>query len=262
VIGKAVADGFLLDAHFTRSFYKHMLGIPVTVQDMEGVDPEYFKNLKQILEHNLDDIGLELTFSAESHEFGVEKTIDLIPDGRNVNVTDETKHEYVALVCRHRMTSGIHKQIDSFLEGFYDLVPPELISIFNEKELELLISGLPDIDLNDLMLNTEYVSYKQTDKQIEWFWNVLRSLTREELALFLQFVTGSSKVPIEGFSELQGMRGPQKFNIHKSFIGKNMLPASHTCFNQLDLPEYESEEQTREKLLLAINEGATGFGFG
>jgi E3 ubiquitin-protein ligase HUWE1 len=40
------------------------------------------------------------------------------------------------------------------------------------------------------------------------------------------------------------------------------LPSAHTCFNQLDLPEYESKEVLRERLRMAIHEGATGFGFG
>ena len=113
-------------------------------------------------------------------------------------------------MCRHRMTSGIRKQIEAFLEGFHELVPPELISIFNEKELELLISGLPDIDLDDLVSNTDYTNYAASDQNIVWFWSVLRKFSREELALFLQFVTGSAKVPIEGFASLQGMRGVQK----------------------------------------------------
>ena len=262
VVGKAVADGHLFDAHFTRSFYKHMLGLQVAVEDMEAADPEFYKNLKQILSHSLDDLGLDLTFSAESREFGREETRDLVPDGRHLAVTDENKAEYVALMCRHRMTSGIHAQIEAFLGGFHDLVPPELISIFNEKELELLISGLPDVDLDDLQLHTEYSGWRPTDQGIEWFWAALRSLTREERALFLQFVTGSAKVPVEGFAQLQGMRGVQKFNIHEMYGNNAQLPAAHTCFNQLDLPEYESEAQTREKLLFALRECSEGFGFG
>ncbi len=85
-------------------------------------------------------------------------------------------------------------QIDSFLEGFHELVPPELISIFDAQELELLISGLPDIDLDDLRAHTEYHSYKATDPEIGYFWNVLKSFSKQEKALFLQFVTGTSKV--------------------------------------------------------------------
>jgi len=80
------------------------------------------------------------------------------------------------------------------LEGFHDLVPPELISIFDAQELELLISGLPDIDLDDLRAHTDYHSYRCADPEITYFWNILKSFSKQEKALFLQFVTGTSKV--------------------------------------------------------------------
>jgi E3 ubiquitin-protein ligase HUWE1 len=124
------------------------------------------------------------------------------------------------------------QQIDSFLDGFHELVPPELISIFDAQELELLISGLPDIDLDDLRANTEYVGYKSSDPMISYFWAALRSFSKEERALFLQFVTGTSKVPLDGFAALQGSEGVRKFNIHRAF-GAHLLPTTHTCFNQL-----------------------------
>ncbi|KAJ0408912.1 hypothetical protein ATCC90586_005949 [Pythium insidiosum] len=262
VIGKAVADGQLLDAHFTRSFYKHILQLPISYHDMEAIDPEYYRNLHSILDNPIADLGLELTFSAEQSNFGRMEIVDLIPNGRHVAVTDENKMEYVKLVTHHRMATGIRQQIDAFLKGFHQLVPPELIAIFNENELELLISGMPEIDIDDLKSNTEYANYKPTDPVIRWFWNVLYTFNHEERALFLQFVTGTSKVPLEGFKALEGMRGTQKFNIHKAFGNPNALPSAHTCFNQLDLPEYESEEKLRQCLLLAIREGSEGFGFG
>jgi E3 ubiquitin-protein ligase HUWE1 len=261
VVGKAVADGFLLDAHFTRSLYKHLLGMEPTHHDMEAIDPDYYRNLKTILEFNLSDIGLDLTFSIEDHSFGRSQIIDLLPNGRSIPVTEENKEQYVRLVCQHRMTTAIESQIKSYLAGFYELVSPELIAIFTPRELELLISGLPDIDVHDLKKNTDYSGWKATDKEIEWFWNILFSLSRNEKAAFLQFVTGSSKVPLAGFSELQGMRGIQKFAIHKAGGPKGALMSAHTCFNSLDLPVYESEEEMREKLLYAINEGGGAFLF-
>ncbi|GKY98288.1 hypothetical protein MPSEU_000786400 [Mayamaea pseudoterrestris] len=261
IVGKAVADGFLLDVHFTRSIYKHMLGMTPTYHDMEAIDPDYYRNLKTILEYNLADIGLDLTFSIEDHSFGRSRTIDLVPDGRNIHVTDEDKEQYVRLVCQHRMTTAIQSQIKAYLDGFYEMVNPELIVIFTPRELELLISGLPDIDVTDLKANTDYVGYKLTDPEIVWFWNILFNLSRNDKATFLQFVTGSSKVPLTGFAELQGMRGIQKFSVHKVSGKKGSLMSAHTCFNQLDLPTYDSEEEMRTKLLLAINEGGGAFLF-
>ena len=78
-------------------------------------------------------------------------------------MTDDNKAEYVRLVAHHRMKAAIHDQIESFIEGFYDLVPPELITIFSTTELELLVCGLPDIDLTDLKANIEYHQYSLTD---------------------------------------------------------------------------------------------------
>ncbi|CAL5213878.1 unnamed protein product [Lathyrus oleraceus] len=268
VVGKALFDGQLLDVYFTRSFYKHILGVKVTYHDIEAVDPDYYKNLKWMLENDVSDIP-DLTFSMDADE---EKLIlyeknevtdyELKPGGRNIRVTEETKHEYVDLVAEHLLTNAIRPQINSFLEGFNEMVPRELISIFNDKELELLISGLPEIDLEDLKANTEYTGYTVASNVVQWFWEVVKSFNKEDMARLLQFVTGTSKVPLEGFKALQGISGPQRFQIHKAYGAPDRLPSAHTCFNQLDLPEYTSKEQLQDRLLLAIHEASEGFGFG
>lgn len=81
-------------------------------------------------------------------------------------VTEANKREYVQLACQMKMTESIKSQIKSFLEGFYEVIPKELISIFNEQELELLISGLPTIDIDDLKSNSEYRSYQENSLQV------------------------------------------------------------------------------------------------
>ncbi|KAJ4965082.1 hypothetical protein NE237_016931 [Protea cynaroides] len=268
VVGKALFDGQLLDVHFTRSFYKHILGVKVTYNDIEAIDPDYFKNLKWMLENDISDV-LDLSFSIDADE---EKLIlyeraevtdyELIPGGRNIRVTEENKHEYVGLIAEHRLTTAIRPQINAFLEGFSELISRDLISIFNDKELELLISGLPDIDLDDLRANTEYSGYSAASPVIQWFWEVVQGFSKEDKARLLQFVTGTSKVPLEGFSALQGISGSQRFQIHKAYGSSNHLPSAHTCFNQLDLPEYPSKQHLEDRLLLAIHEANEGFGFG
>ncbi|OMH81460.1 E3 ubiquitin-protein ligase TOM1-like [Zancudomyces culisetae] len=261
IIGKAICDQRLFDAYFTRSFYKHMLGRPVDYKDMEAVDPEYFKSLQWILDNDITDI-VDETFSVHVDDFGQLRIVDLIPDGRNIPVTQENKVEYVRLVSEQRLTVAIQDQINAFLEGFHELVPKDLIQIMNEQEVELLISGLPDIDVDDWRNNTEYHGgYSSSCVQIQWFWRAVRAFDQEERAKLLQFVTGTSKVPLEGFSKLQGSGGYQKFQIHKDFSSNLRLPSAHTCFNQLDLPLYESYEVLRDQLLTAISECSTGFGF-
>jgi E3 ubiquitin-protein ligase HUWE1 len=126
--------------------------------------------------------------------------------------------------------------------------------------LELLISGVPDIDIDDWKNNTEYRGYQSSSPQIQWFWRAVRSFDQEERAKLLQFATGTSKVPLEGFSHLKGSGGLQKFQLCKDFGSIKRLPSAHTCFNQVDLPVYENYEQLKERLYKAITEAHTGFG--
>ncbi|KAK5629426.1 hypothetical protein RRF57_005140 [Xylaria bambusicola] len=260
IIGKALYEGRLLDCYFSRAVYKRILGKPVSVKDMESFDPEYYKSLSWMLNNDITDIITE-TFSVEDDEFGVTKVSDLCENGRNMPVTEENKHDYVRLVVEHKLLSSVKEQMENFLKGFHDIIPAELISIFNEQELELLISGLPDVDIDDWKSNTEYHNYTPSSPQIQWFWRALRSFDKEEVAKLLQFVTGTSKVPLNGFKELEGMNGINRFNIHRDYGNKDRLPSSHTCFNQLDLPEYESYEALRRQLLKAITAGSDYFGF-
>lgn len=260
VIGKAIYDGRLLDAYFTRSFYKHILGKPVDYRDLEAVDPEYYKSIVWILQNDITDV-LDFTFSVENEQFGETQTIDLKPNGRDIPVTDDNKMEYVKLVTEQRLTASIRQQIDAFLAGFNEIIPPHLIRIFSETELELLISGLPDIDVDEWRNNTDLHGYSASESVIIWFWRAVRSFDQETRAKLLQFITGTSKVPLAGFSHLQGVGGDQRTSIHRMFGSTDRLPAAHTCFNQLDLPAYASFDDLKRNLLLAINEGGEGFGF-
>jgi hypothetical protein len=257
IIAKALTDGFLLDAHFTRSFYKHLLGRGVTFDDLEAVDPAFHKSLKWMLDNPIEGV-IDMNFTAELDRFGVTEVVELKPGGKDIQVDDSNKAEYVALVVDHRLTTAIRTQIDAFVRGFRELAPPHLTQPFSEQELELLISGLPDIDVHDLRANTEYTGYTATSPVIIWFWEVVAALSSEDKAHLVQFVTGTSKVPLDGFKSLQGMNGPQKFNIQR-IADPSRLPSAHTCTNQLDLPPYSSRDELRDKLIMAIRD-KSGFG--
>ncbi|KAJ5949254.1 hypothetical protein N7454_000838 [Penicillium verhagenii] len=260
IIGKALYEGRVLDCHFSRAVYKNILGRSVSIKDMETLDLDYYKSLLWMLENDITDIITE-TFSIETDAFGEKQTIDLVHDGRNIPVTQDNKEEYIQRVVEYRLVESVREQLDNFLKGFHEIIPPDLISIFNEQELELLISGLPEIEVDEWKNNTEYHNYSASSPQIQWFWRAVRSFDKEERAKLLQFVTGTSKVPLNGFKELEGMNGVSKFNIHRDYGNKTRLPSSHTCFNQLDLPEYESYEDLRQRLYTAMTTGGEYFGF-
>lgn len=262
IMGIALYHKHLITAYFTRSFYKHILGVPVSYRDVESIDPEYSKNLQWILDNPIDELGLDITFSVETDVFGQTQEVKLKEDGNNILVTDENKFEYVNRAADLRMTKAIKPQIVAFLKGFNEYIPHSLVSLFNEYELELLLSGIPDIDVDDWMKNTSYqAGFTENDETIQSFWNVVKEFTREEQVQLLQFVTGTSRVPWGGFSNLSGATGSQLFTICRVDGKTNLLPTTSTCFNMLKLPDYESEKELERKLRIAISCGSLGFEF-
>ncbi|XP_060609077.1 E3 ubiquitin-protein ligase HACE1 [Anolis sagrei] len=260
ILGLALNHRQLVNIYFTRSFYKHILGIPVNYQDVAYIDPEYGKNLQWILDNDISDLGLELTFSVETDVFGAMEEVPLKPGGASILVTQENKAEYVQLVTELRMTRAIQPQINAFLQGFHMFIPPPLIQLFDEYELELLLSGMPEIDVSDWIKNTEYTSgYEKDDPVIQWFWEVVEELSQEERVLLLQFVTGSSRVPHGGFAHIMGGSGLQNFTIAAVPYTPNLLPSSSTCINMLKLPEYPNKEILKNRLLVALHCGSYGY---
>ena len=119
IIGKALFDGRLLDCHFSRAVYKHILNRPISVKDLEYYDNTYYKNLMWMVENPINDIVTE-TFSIEAEEYGVTHIIDLVPDGRTIPVTDENKTEYVRLVSEYKLQTSVKDQLKEFLTGMAD----------------------------------------------------------------------------------------------------------------------------------------------
>ncbi|XP_013137372.1 PREDICTED: E3 ubiquitin-protein ligase NEDD4-like isoform X2 [Papilio polytes] len=256
VAGMAVYHGKLLDAFFIRPFYKMMLGKSITLQDMESVDLEYYNSLMWIKEN--DPSELYLTFSVDEEQLGKTVQRDLKPGGANIPVDNDNKFEYIKLVIQWRFVSRVQEQMCAFLEGLDGLVPLPLLKIFDENELELLVCGIQHIDVRDWRTNTLYKGdYHANHLVVQWFWRVVLSFSNEMRSRLLQFVTGTSRVPMNGFKELYGSNGPQLFTIEKWGTPEN-YPRAHTCFNRIDLPPYESYQQLREKLIKAI-EGSQGF---
>uniref|UniRef100_A0AAG5DXG0 E3 ubiquitin-protein ligase n=1 Tax=Anopheles atroparvus TaxID=41427 RepID=A0AAG5DXG0_ANOAO len=256
VAGMAVYHGKLLDAFFIRPFYKMMLQKPIELKDMEAVDTEYYNSLVWIKEY--DPCELALTFCVDEETFGATSQRELKPNGSDISVTEENKDEYIKLVIEWRFVSRVQEQMSAFLDGFGSLVPLNLLKIFDENELELLMCGIQSIDLRDWKRNTLYKGdYYPNHLVIQWFWRAVLSFSNEMRARLLQFVTGTSRVPMNGFKELHGSNGPQMFTIEKWGTPDN-FPRAHTCFNRLDLPPYESYLQLKDRLVQAV-EGSQGF---
>ncbi|KIW05359.1 uncharacterized protein PV09_03875 [Verruconis gallopava] len=257
VVGLAIFHRRFLDAFFIGAFYKMILRKKVTLQDMEGVDADFHRNLTWTLDNDIDGV-LDLTFSTDDERFGETVTIDLKENGRNIEVTNENKKEYIDLITEWRIQKRVSEQFNAFITGFNELIPPDLVNVFDERELELLIGGIADIDVDDWKKHTDYRGYTESDQVVQDFWKCIRSWDAEQKSRLLQFATGTSRIPVNGFKDLQGSDGPRRFTIEKA--GEpGQLPKSHTCFNRIDLPPYKSYEQLVQKLTIAVEE-TVGFG--
>ncbi|XP_077503253.1 WW domain containing E3 ubiquitin protein ligase suppressor of deltex isoform X2 [Amblyomma americanum] len=252
-IAMALFHGKFIYSGFTLPFYKRMLGKKLTMKDIESIDNEFYNSLIWIKENNIEECSLELYFSVDFEVLGQIQSHELKPGGGEIRVTEENKDEYLRLMTDWRFSRGQEEQTKSFLDGFNEVLPLEWLHYFDERELELMLCGMQEIDIDDWQRNSIYRHYTRNSKQVIWFWQFIRDMDNEKRARLLQFVTGTCRVPVGGFAELMGSNGPQRFCIEK--VGKETwLPRSHTCFNRLDLPPYKSYEQLVEKLTYAIEE--------
>ncbi|XP_036277318.2 E3 ubiquitin-protein ligase HECW2 isoform X2 [Pipistrellus kuhlii] len=256
ILGLALIHQYLLDAFFTRPFYKALLRILCDLSDLEYLDEEFHQSLQWMKDNDIHDI-LDLTFTVNEEVFGQITERELKPGGANIPVTEKNKKEYIERMVKWRIERGVVQQTESLVRGFYEVVDARLVSVFDARELELVIAGTAEIDLSDWRNNTEYRGgYHDNHIVIRWFWAAVERFNNEQRLRLLQFVTGTSSIPYEGFASLRGSNGPRRFCVEK--WGKiTALPRAHTCFNRLDLPPYPSFSMLYEKLLTAVEETST-----
>eukprot|EP00106_Octopus_bimaculoides_P007087 XP_014774529.1 PREDICTED: mediator of DNA damage checkpoint protein 1-like [Octopus bimaculoides] len=257
VLGLALVHQYLLDAFFTRPFYKALLRESWTIADVEALDTEFHQSLLWIQDTDITEHDLVMTFSVNEEVFGQVTERELKPNGKNIPVTEKTKKEYIEKMVNWRLERGVTEQTECLIKGFYEVIDHRLVSAFDARELELVIAGTVEIDINDWRKNTEYRSgYHDQHLVIQWFWAAIEKFDNERRLRLLQFVTGTSSIPYEGFAALRGSNGPRKFCIEK--WGRiTSLPRAHTCFNRLDLPPYTCQEMLFEKLVTAVEETST-----
>uniref|UniRef100_A0A9J8A814 HECT-type E3 ubiquitin transferase n=1 Tax=Cyprinus carpio carpio TaxID=630221 RepID=A0A9J8A814_CYPCA len=264
VVGKCLYESALggaykqlVRARFTRSFLAQIIGLRMNYKYFETDDEEFYKTkVCFILNNNVSEMDLVFAEEKYSKSGHLEKVVELISGGAQIAVTNENKIHYLNLLAQYRLASQVRDEVEHFLKGLNELVPENLLAIFDENELELLMCGTGDINVQDFKAHAVIVggSWHFREKVMKWFWAVVSSFTQEELARLLQFTTGSSQLPPGGFNTLcpsfQIIAAPTH----------STLPTAHTCFNQLCLPTYDSYEELHKLLKLAISEGSEGFG--
>jgi len=275
VFAKALFDGHICQHHLSLPLYKHLLAWPCSLTDLEYVDEMLANSLRMVMEGTKEDVEcMDLTFETMTSAFGKTETIALKGDGEDV-VTYANRDEYCHLLIKYYLLDRVSNQLGQLLKGFYDVLPQALVSIFDFQELELLSCGLTQIDLNDWRRHTiykhDYQTLGENHPVIRWFWECVNELDDEEKCRLLQFVTGSSRVPVSGFAGLQGNDGNVRlFTIDSVSVKMSIFPRSHTCFNRLDLPNFSEvgsaddigKDKLRDALMKVLHMELGSLGFG
>eukprot|EP00808_Paulinella_micropora_P000668 g45357.t1 len=260
-----------LEVAFSRCIFKVLMGESITAYDVRRIDVEgefLRAHVKPLLEEGglaaLEDaLGDKLTFTGVS--FGASEESELIPGGESVEVTEENKRQYLTLLTEHYLLGRARRELAILVEGFHDILPKSILkrlgrppTCMTALDLELLVTGMPEVDVKDWKAHTQGNLMQDNHKDIQqWFWEVVEALDMEQRAKLLAFVCGNARIPAEGFKSL---RPP--FTVRVGAAEVERLPTSHTCSNELDLPRYPSKEILQQRLskVIALNEDA-GFGF-
>lgn len=243
MLGIAILQGLTFPANFSLPVFKLILGQPLSFQDYEALDRQDAQSILQICQMELEDVEmLSLTFSATYQEAGETKEVDLVQGGREIDVTQSNLTEYLRTYVLYRL--GTHLPLKSFVLGVQDVVPRDKLCLFSPQMLQLLVNGIQDYSVDELRSECNITGVP--DQVRDWFWKALHEMTANDRALFLTFVTGTSVLPAAGLDPPLQIKA-----------GKGTLPKSHTCFNTLELPIYESEEQLNANLLFAIRNADT-----
>jgi len=255
IIGLAIYNGVILDISFPHVVYKKLLGFKPTLEDLKQSMPALGLSLQKLLDYdgNVED-DFDLVFQVSMDYFGATRSHDLISSGGDVTVTNNNRKRYVDLYVLYILEDSVSKQFDAFKRGFLFIAGGPVLRLLRYDELELLVCGEEEEpDFSDLEAGTKYEGgFSANHPVIKQFWEVVHGFTLAQKKKFLEFCTGSDRVPIGGLKSLNLI-------LQRNGGDDERLPTASTCYNVLLLPGYASKEKLRAKLITAI-ENATGFG--
>lgn len=263
VLGKFVArsllDSRIVDFNFNSVMFEissrnHSNDPALQLSRLAKVDPTLFRSLQQLRDcDNVEDLGL--TFVVPGYD------IEMVPGGEMVAVTNDNLEQYIRLVCEFSVGKGVEDQIKSFATGFSTVFPYTSLEIFSPDELVRLFGDRKeDWSLNTLLrvVHADH-GYTLESVNVQNLLTIMSEFDTDDQRKFLQFLTGSPRLPIGGFKALKPDFTVVKKQAEDDLVPDDYLPSVMTCANYLKLPDYSSKEVLENRLLQAMNEGANVF---
>ena len=250
LMGLALRTRNLMWVTFPSVVWKPLVGASLTEDDIAAIDVLQMNILKNLDNENMDPV--DFTNQMSDVKFTItgsdSKIHPLCPNGANISLTFENRHEYASLVKKFRFEE-FRRPVAAIRRGLGKVVPLDALGVFTWRDLETMVCGrgFASEDVELLKRETTYKSGGPTDQHIIWFWDVLTNdFNDEERSLYLVFVWGRSRLP------LTAAEFDTKHKISSREGGDRAFPLAHTCFNQLDLPAYSSREVLAQRLRTAI----------
>ncbi|KAG9509563.1 E3 ubiquitin-protein ligase TRIP12 [Fragariocoptes setiger] len=203
----------------------------------------------------IEDLNLDFTLPGYS-------TIELRKGGKDIVTKLENVDQYVRLLRHWTLSEGVRRQMEAFRLGFESIFPINHLKVFFPEELDALFcgSGYQNWDVKMLMdsCKTDH-GFTHDSIQIKYLFEILSSYNQDEQRKFLQFITGSPRLPYGGLRSLTPALTIVRKTLEPGENPDDFLPSVMTCVNYLKLPEYSSCEIMREKLRISANEGRNSF---
>jgi len=187
--------------------------------------------------------------------------IELTENGQNVPVTMDNVQDYVDKVLDLSLGSGVRRQVEAFQTGFSQVFSYTTLKAFTPDELVMLFGRVDeDWSIETLMDSVKADhGFNMDSKSVKNLLQTMSELTPPQRRDFLQFVTGSPKLPIGGFKSLTPMFTVVCKPSEPPYSSDDYLPSVMTCVNYLKLPDYSTQTKLKERLFVAIREGQGAF---
>ncbi|XP_033337253.2 E3 ubiquitin-protein ligase ctrip isoform X1 [Megalopta genalis] len=288
-MAKAIYDSRMLDLPFSLTFYRWLLGEEhtLTVSDLAYVSPEVHRTLSKLQEVVRQKESMEKDQTLRPHEkaqlieslsldgcpivdLGLVfelpgyENIELRKGGSDIPVNIYNLDQYIKLVAHWFLHEGIFRQMEAFREGFESVFPLSQLRLFFPEELEAVFCGHAqtggkwDVKTLSECCRTDH-GYTPDSRAIRFLFEVMSKYSSEEQRQFVQFVTGSPRLPVGGFKSLTPPLTIVRKTFDPSMKTDDFLPSVMTCVNYLKLPDYTTLEIMREKLRIAAQEGQHSF---
>ncbi|KAL1918123.1 uncharacterized protein VTP21DRAFT_3389 [Calcarisporiella thermophila] len=288
-VAKAMLDSRIIDIPFNPLFLRLVLGeveegVESGVRTVSLVDPalgssladleaavrekkEVYANKELSAVQKQQALKAIRVRGASVEELGLDFTlpgfpeIELKPSGADIEVTIHNVDEYVRAVSDMTVHSGVARQVEAFRDGFSTVFPVQDLRVFTAEELVALFGNArEDWSVETVMdsIKADH-GYGMDSPSVQRLVEIMSELTLAERREFLQFVTGSPKLPIGGFKQLTPQFTVVRRPHEPPLTPDDYLPSVMTCVNYLKLPNYSAKEIMREKLFVAMREGRDGF---